>query len=427
MTAVLALFIIIFLLLNFSDSTLNRAENLNRDTNAEPAGGEEQADQSQILNVTVSMAEDEFSKLKEATNSYQMKHVNTMVKLTNIADEGDGYAQWKKALELGAAPDIMLMNSEWVREFAVRGLLNPVDVPSTSDTMAERPARLLDPLRWNSYLWGIPADANPYVTVWNKTLLADAGLSKPPADWSAFTNLLHKLESGAKAWQALYVEPHNVASLLVWLDEWTAAGEGAGASYLKFDSKAVQEQLKRLDSISGRITSSALADYSLSIGTQMEERHIVAASIPWSIYSKLSAKEQNKLLLDKGAMHDVWLGSRSYVVAGTSEMKEEAFTWIKEMVEIGGQQQSYALTGKLPAKNSLYTGGENSIESGTAKAGGPPQWWLKVLNGEPSAQPPDPDWHERFLHTQLLWQQYVEGEITMKAFIQTIQAIGKPL
>lgn len=260
----------------------------------------------------------------------------------------------------------MLMDSEWVREFAVRGLLNPVDVPSTSDTMAERPARLLDPLRWNSYLWGIPVDANPYVTVWNKALLTDAGLSKPPADWDAFSILLHKLESGAKDWQALYVEPHNVASLLVWLDEWAADGEEAGAAYLHFDSKAVQEQLKRLDSISGRITSSALADYSLPTGTQMEEQHIAAASIPWSIYSKLSVKEQNKLLLDKGAMHDVWLGSRSYVVAGTSKMKEEAFTWIKEMVEIGGQQQSYAVTGKLPAKNSLYTGADNSQENGTA-------------------------------------------------------------
>lgn len=104
MTAVLALFIIIFLLLNFSDRTLNRAENLNRDTNAEPAGGEEQADQSQILNVTVSMDENEFSKLKEATNSYQMKHANTTVKLTNIADEGDGYAQWKKHWSLEQRP-----------------------------------------------------------------------------------------------------------------------------------------------------------------------------------------------------------------------------------------------------------------------------------------------------------------------------------
>ncbi|SFE09761.1 ABC-type glycerol-3-phosphate transport system, substrate-binding protein [Paenibacillus algorifonticola] len=420
MTAVLALFIIIFLLLNFSDRTLNRAENLNRDTNAEPAGGEEQADQSKTLNVTVSMDADEFSMLKEATNSYQMKHANTMVKLTNIADEGDGYVQWKKALELGAAPDIMLMDSEWVREFAVRGWLNPVDASSTSDTMSERPARLLDPLKWNSYLWGIPVDANPYVTVWNKALLADAGLSKPPADWNAFSNLLHKLESGGKDWKALYLEPHDVASLLVWLDEWTAEGEEAGAAYLHFDSKAVQEQLKRLESISGRITSSALADYSLSTGTQMEEQHIAAASIPWSIYSKLAAKEQSKLLLDKGAMHDVWLGSRSYVVAGTSKIKEEAFTWIKEMVEIGGRQQSYATTGKLPAKNSLYTGPDNLQESGTAQAGSPPQWWLKVLNGEPAAQPPDPSWHERWMHTQQLWQQYAEGEITMKAFVQAI-------
>ncbi|SFD58722.1 ABC-type glycerol-3-phosphate transport system, substrate-binding protein [Paenibacillus catalpae] len=382
------------------------------DANAGPVVGDLDEEPAESIVVTVSMAPEEFAYLEEASERFRMRYPNIHVQLQNVESKEEAYTAWKQDLMLGSSSDIMLMDSGWVTEFAVMGLLEPVDSVNTANTVSDQPAKLLAPLKWNSYLWGIPYDADPSVLVWNKAMLADQNLNEPPKDWASFSELASHLTASGKASESLLYLPADFSGTAAWLDAWSSA-EKRGAGYLLLNEESAN-RLKETASLT--IPSASLN--TLLLGTEMDNQRLLASVIPWSLYKGLSRTEQDKLEIDKSKIRNLWLGSRSFVVSANSDKIEAAFTWIKEMTSVTEQERNYVRFGKLPAKNSVY---EISGYSGTTSQY-PPSWWLPLLNEEPISEPPAPSWHKEWARWQALWKLYVTGATDITSFIGSVTA-----
>jgi ABC-type glycerol-3-phosphate transport system substrate-binding protein len=403
---------VILLIPNLDSNKPAATGSSSHDANTGPVTHEQDDEPMESIVVTVSMTSAEFANLEEASQRFMLKYPNIKVLLSNVESKEEAYVAWKQELELGSSSDIMLMDSGWVREFAVMGLLEPVDSVNTASTISDQPAKLLAPLKWNSYLWGLPYDADPAVLVWNKAMLSEQKLSAPPKDWDSFMNLTDHLSAPQEASKPLVYLPSDFSLTTAWLDGWSnPAQRGTGALLLS------EESASRLKALAG-LTIPSFNLNNRMLGTELEQQRMLASVLPWSDYKALPKSEQDKLVLDKDKLRNIWLGSRSFVVSAASEKTEASFSWIKEMTSVTEQERSYERFGKLPAKNSIY---EISGYSGTT-AQYPPSWMLPLLNEEPMDEPPAPNWHSEWKRWQALWKLYTSGATDITSFIQSITA-----
>jgi len=98
-----------------------------------------------------------------------------------------------------AAPDLMRMDIIWVPEFAKLGALVPLDNLVNFSTLKDQ--LFPGPLATNFYngkYYGLPLNTNTKVAIYNKALLAEAGLSEPPKTFDQLISAAETLKAKGK-------------------------------------------------------------------------------------------------------------------------------------------------------------------------------------------------------------------------------------
>ena len=116
------------------------------------------------------------------------------------------YEDLKRKLLAGAAagtnPELIRMDIVTVPQFARLGLLEPVSKTYASEFNKMKGGFFPGPLAtnyWKGTYYGIPLDTNTKVLFYSKTLLAKAGLSKPPETWDEFFAAAKAVAGGSGA------------------------------------------------------------------------------------------------------------------------------------------------------------------------------------------------------------------------------------
>ncbi|WP_179281353.1 extracellular solute-binding protein [Paenibacillus sp. XY044] len=334
---------LLFAILLLSLTTLSQGQELSQT----PSGHEEEDDASLFpqpstqertsqspIRVIVHLSNEDFKQLVELNHTY-VSDTGATVELNNIPD-ADAYLQLKSALSVGEGPDVMLINSSWVRPMASRGYLLPVESYTSNRAESDTINPLLQEVEWNGYQWGTPADMNPYVLVWNKKALNSLGMTDIPGDISSWKDLLSKaknrghqklleISSGdgydaAALLGALGTDPLNPSQIsLEWIDKARA--------FMQIDHDPQDASGTQLP-----LTFSAVSE---AAGTQTAD---MVLRMPEQLY----------------AVYPSLLRSRSYAVSAGSQHAKEAAEWIAYMSSAVVQQKWYQATGKLPALKSLY-------------------------------------------------------------------------
>lgn len=417
--AVVILFAIFQMNPDLSPSNPSSADDDRNAVEVLPAIGMFMDEPLRTIIVTVSMSNSEYDQLVAASNRFMMKYPHITVVMNNIQSAEAAFKSWEEDAQIGAASDILLTNSGFVGELAVKGYLKPVDSLSSPGPLSDQPSRLLDSLKWNGYLWGVPSDADPYLLVWNKGLLASVGATKPPVTWSDYLSIAEKLTAENEAVKAVQFTPGEVDQLIGWLDVWTSPDQVKAAYLTPASVQHWKDRLQFLGTLQEPISTDNVT-LRASLAEELDQKKkLLTTVIPWSAYQELSEAEQSRILLDKSKLAPMWFNSRSYVVSSTTAAAEEAFLWIKEMTSQHEQQQASLVSRRLPAKNSLY---ENSGLTNNASAS-PPQWWLPLLNNEPIDESPDPAWQGRRQRWEELWRQYTAGAIDLEMLIQSLESV----
>lgn len=404
---IIALLLTALLLIYFTDSmnwNWNRTDKLDGFTPVEPAGGQRIAPVSTDLVATVSLPLSEYSRLLKQNERFMLDNPHVNVQLLNISDDDGVYTNLLEQSAIGVAPDIMLIDNSWVIPLAVRGYLKPIDSLMMGDVLSDQLPGLLEPLKWNGYLWGSPNEVNPYVIAWNKDMLKEAGQSEPPSDWTAYQQMSDQLIAASPNQNGerflVNFSPGDLRQLLLWTARFgTDRGELINMRRL---SSQQQDKLLWLHSLPNAVSFVPLSR-SHQLMELVREKRLLMIMLPWEEYNGLDDSTRDKLLIEKEAIYYPWLNGSSFVISSGSKSENEAMLWIQEMTNTVNGLEQFENGSKLPVRASLYN---EYVKLLTKSGEKPPSWWLKTLGartapGDNLAQP-DPDWPNR-------WQQWANA------------------
>lgn len=358
------------------------------------------------IRVTVSVDEDEFALLQQWNQEFTRRYPHIHVVADNLP-YAEAYAALKSSAMLGEAPDIMLLDSSWVTDFAAFGYLKNVDSLFAGELFSDVPAGLVQPLKWNGYLWGVPKDADPLVTVWSGLLLQRLGMGEPPQSWQELLSLAALADADSQLSPLPYLagfEAEQLPAFLAWLTAVGGTGDPYALPSLLKQPQAA-ERFAELDKlrIQGRLWA---ASDSRQLAEALEQGQLWSAALPIShVFGKLQTEARR--LIVKPQLDDVplWSGGRSFSLSSRTEYAEEAKLWIEFITDPLRQQLLFSQTGKLPARRSALA------KLGT---GSLPEALLDELEAA-SGTRRDAYWNRRFDLDSRLWRRWLTGELPVQA------------
>ncbi|CAH0119582.1 ABC transporter substrate-binding protein [Paenibacillus sp. CECT 9249] len=289
------------------------------------------------LHVTVQMDPLDFTVLNQMNMEY-MERNNVKVYLENIPPES-AYTEMKRAARIGDAADVMLLDSEWIREFAVSGYILPVDSYFSSVASNEALDVVMNMVKWNGYIWAVPKDVDPYVFVWNESLLRELGANRLPADREAWLDLLHRLDEAADRSYLLALQPEDPYSFVSLLRRLGPTGDA----------------IPLLEAIQPYLYISIQDDR--GAWELMKEGKLLGFVSTWSQAMKQKVRGiQIEPASPERAGGELWIASRSFAVFAGSKQEEEAKRWILEMTSPETQREWLEKTDGLPAIKAEYAG-----------------------------------------------------------------------
>ena len=165
----------------------------------------------------------EGEELGAFVKSFESANPDADVKVTAIPWES-AHDKISTAIASGDTPDVSLIGTTWMGEFAQANGLEPTpsDLVSSSDFFEGA---------WNSTevdgtAYGVPWYVETRVLYYRKDLAAKAGWSKPPTSWQELTQFASDLKNKAGVDMPLYVQPGQTGSWQTALPfVWTAGGQ----------------------------------------------------------------------------------------------------------------------------------------------------------------------------------------------------------
>nr|WP_306812769.1 extracellular solute-binding protein [Paenibacillus soyae] len=378
------------------------------------------------LHISLAVPARDFGVLQARTEAFMIRYPHIRVELTNESPSSNRYESVVERSTQGSVPDVMLVNNGWVIPLAVQGFLKPIDSLMSGDSLSDQLPGLLEPMKWNGYLWGAPRGIDPYIFAWNKPLLEQYGMAKPPSDWTAFLELADRIAAAQEDEQGKRVAltsfaPGGLLQLLLWTERFDAAA--GSLLQLRSLSDAQLSMLAELQARSSLVESMPIGQ-AQKLDPVIADNRILLLLLPWSDYDKLSESAKEHLLVEHEYVPTPWLSGSSFVIGAATEHEEDAMLWIQEMTNAAVGMEELLKERKLPVRASLYDSPDGLLAQ-TVET--PPDWWLRVLNeksAEPASYHPDPDWPLRWKAWQEAWVDGAENETRFRDFADAIEALN---
>ncbi|WP_308638896.1 ABC transporter substrate-binding protein [Paenibacillus silvisoli] len=339
------------------------------------------------LSIAVSMNEAEFKYWQTANEHFHLSHPQISIVMTNIHDEDADEAR-KKASQAGEPFDLMLLDNDRVREFAVQGFLLPVDEIISGDAAADQLEALTSIVKWNGSLWGVPLDCDPLLIVWQKNLLKAAGLMQPPKDIDALKAAIEALQAANPLMTPFNLNTMDPQEMAAWIGMFKENSEPA-ANMSPFTVTQKEQLQFAAQQAAGLYRLSPVQERNQLIGAFAAGK-LLSAVMPWSLYQSLTDEERGLLSVGSTNGPVVRANGRSFVLSAETERLEEAKEYITEMASSGAQLDRYRSLMRLPARISAMT---NEFEYYDIDER-PPHFLVSMLSM--ASVTPDPAWHARW-------------------------------
>lgn len=308
------------------------------------------------IKVAVQMEPGEFAKLQELSQTFAEEH-HVSVELTNESGE-DAYSLFGHMLALHDAPDVLLLDNNWVRSFAEQGYLLPADSYFSGSAIGNSLSGLQAFGEWNGYVWAVPKDLDPYVLVYNPQLLSQLGFNALPNTMNDWNRLYSSQMQAAVKGTVPFLLAGNFNDPASFLSLLRRMGGGSlkdGLSQLDL-TNGEKEALLLLEKARPQIYNEPAPDKEQSgLWSKLDSGQTAIALVP---YSQARTRPSAKLRIELPASLDAGMmltgAGRSFVVSASSADPETADEWITAMTDVSQQKGWYELTGKLPALKSLY-------------------------------------------------------------------------
>ncbi len=311
------------------------------------------------LYVNVSLNPVVFGQMQSLNDKFMEHHANIHVYLTNYEQGGSLYDEWMAQQALGTGADIMLLDNGWVRLFAVSGLLKPTEGLLAGDALADQFPAVLDALKWNGYIWGVPLTLDPYILLWNKGLLAEANMIAPPDSFEQLRQLSEQiplLQAGNHDLEQNYLTNIDAADLQHLLPLLAVFQEEEDR--LLETKKWSIRQLQIADWL--RENEEFVYNPSDKGSELLYQDRVLMTVMSWSQYAQMDDELQQTLFLDKHSIVYPWLNGTSFAVSSMTGFEQEALQWIGWMSsEVNSESKADKLKA-LPVTASAWSKARSS-------------------------------------------------------------------
>lgn len=193
-------------------------------------------DKSVTVQMAVSGSAQEIAIREATADKYMEQNSNTKIEWVDLGNE-----RFQKLLTLissGEAPDILYIN-EFVFSFAEKGVLEPLDDYIKNDKdfdLSKFYEGLIEPLKWEGKLYGLPQEVSPFVIYYNKDMFDEAGVPYPTDEWTKeeFLEMAKKLTNPEKK---IYGYRHPGSD---WFDQYLGWMSREGVDFYSEDLKSLK-------------------------------------------------------------------------------------------------------------------------------------------------------------------------------------------
>ena len=307
-------------------------------------------------------ATNEAPAFKELIAKFEAANPKIKVNYVNVPFD-QARDKFKTAAQSGAgAPDVMRAEVAWTPEFASLGYLSALDGTPALDKAEDYLAGPVGSTKFNGKTYAIPQVTDTLALLYNKKLLADAGIANPPATMAELKDAGLKLK--ANKVEGLYLNPGGYF-LLPFI-------YGEGGDLLNVDSKKVTvnapEAVKGLQTVQDLFASGAAAKPALTDGynnmqTLFKEGKVgMVINGPWSVADDLSGaafKDKSNLgiaPIPAGSTGKAGspVGGHNYAIYAGSAVIPAAEKFIAFMNSAESQAFLAGKLGLLPTRTSAY-------------------------------------------------------------------------
>ncbi len=270
-------------------------------------------------------------------------------------------AQLKSAIIARAStnnpPDIIRMDIAWVPFFAQLDLLYPVS--DFKDFEKKKAIFYDEPMKSNLYngeYYGIPLNTNTKVAIYNKKLLEEVGLTKPPKTMDELVSVIEKNEytigiTGFTIWETLHYF-YGLGGTL--LDPSLTKATGY------FNSNESINAVKKLLEFykDGKLSPNIFEEEPDTWGGVLSGNYFMIDEGPWfySIYSEDDiAYINNKTISSPFPINNgegALMGGENLVITKGTKHLEAAWTFVKWMTDETPQTE-LAKTGLIPSNKNV--------------------------------------------------------------------------
>ncbi|MBC8079246.1 MAG: extracellular solute-binding protein [Gorillibacterium sp.] len=348
-------------------------------------------DDKSVLDISVSLHPSEYANLVSISQIFMREHSGITVVLENVAPV-DQYTYLKKAEQIGDGPDLMLLDNGWIQEFAALGFLAPVSEYFTTDTQSQYIPTILEQVKWNGYLWGVPNDIDPYIMVWNKKKALENKWTEAPTNKQELTAWNKAYMIPEQDSYGVYFDTSDYLSLLSIYSAFIDKLPQTEKPFSEANKPLVMEEMQNFlipktesETETGTKTETVTVTRTETVAETRDNADWNAKvfamnypqpSVDWDPWMKLAEgklaamvttvsayRTHEKVNLELAALPvtssgqavSSWLKGRSYCLSSRSKNTEAAMEWIKSVTALQLADREFLDSGMLPVLIAGYS------------------------------------------------------------------------
>ncbi len=318
----------------------------------------------------------------------------------------------------GKTPDVIRMDYSWVPRFASYGLLVPLEqLPDYDQVAAEQRGHMLHTNQYDGHVYGLPLNMNTKAAIYNRELLRKTGLGDAP------DSLLDIVKAARE---------HRFVIGMIGLELWSSlpyfhglggvlADEGFTRTSGYFNSdNSVQAVQTMLDLYGEGILNPGMLDDSSDLWNDLykDTNMLMIDEGPWYYSILLNTTTLKVDLLEAtvpapfpaNGQYGSIIGGESLVITKGTRYPDEAWTFVRFMLQKDTQQTIYDQTGLFPTNMEAFHGDQISLIGD--------RYMAPYVEGIERAfyRPPLPQWNKiERLYNEALKSIFVDGRDVREA------------
>ncbi|NDI33686.1 extracellular solute-binding protein [Chengkuizengella sediminis] len=289
-----------------------------KETNEEerPFYNQREFQSANILEISVSLDENQLQLLKEFNNKYEKTHSGVYIRLNSYHKE-QAYDEFIQASQIGSASDIFLVENEWINEFAASGYLIQLDeIINSMDIEVHN--LLHSQTKWNGFDWAVPIDSDMYVWVWNPDQLKETNVFIQP---NTIENLIEIMALHPEKVYVDQKDPYSMLQIISMLNSIINDG-----SFVQSNASEIQWDI---------VTRFAVAENTWELLNNGEI--LLKLTTLKDYYNHQDENyEYTPIYLESESVNSSPIGGvikgSSFVVSSNTNVQKEAFEWLQTLL-----------------------------------------------------------------------------------------------